>query len=71
METKNVVSSNIAAIGYDQSTSTLEVIFKNGGIYHYHNVPLSVYNNLMTASSHGGYLDSHIKKGGYRYSKIR
>ncbi|MEG0518600.1 MAG: KTSC domain-containing protein [Bacteroidales bacterium] len=71
MELKNVVSSNIAAIGYDQNSSTLEVRFNNGGIYHYHNVPLSIYNNLMAASSHGGYLASHIIKGGYRYTKIR
>lgn len=51
METKNVVSSNIAAIGYDQSTSTLEVRFKNGGIYHYHNVPLYIYNNYSPPHS--------------------
>lgn len=69
METQRVSSSNIASIGYDESTSTLEVRFLNGGIYHYFNVPLSAYRGLMTASSHGTYLNAYIK-GVYRYRKV-
>lgn len=68
---KNVSSSNIKSIGYDESTSTLEVEFLNGNIYQYSNVPESLYINLMNAGSHGEYLDAYIKKGGYRYTKVR
>lgn len=68
---KNVSSSNIKSIGYDKSTSTLEVEFLNGNIYQYSNVPESLYINLMNAGSHGEYLDAYIKKGGYRYTKVR
>lgn len=69
METQRVSSSNIASIGYDEPTSTLEVRFLNGGIYHYFNVPLNVYRGLMAASSHGTYLNAHIK-GTYKYRKV-
>lgn len=63
-------SSNIASIGYDASDMILEVEFLNGAIYQYYDVPQSVYDGLMSASSHGSYLDAYVKKGGYRYSKI-
>lgn len=71
MERQIVSSSNLASIGYDYSSSTLEVEFNNGGIYQYFNVPSSVYEGLMNASSHGQYFDQNIKKAGYRYTRIR
>jgi len=66
-----VKSSNIASIGYDENTNTLRVSFLNGSLYDYHSVPESLYNGLMNAASHGGYLDAYIKKGGYQYTKRR
>lgn len=71
MERKRVSSSNLAAIGYDPQTKTLEIEFLNGGLYQYINVPESIYNGLMAASSHGSYFDQYIKKGGYRFRKLR
>lgn len=62
-----VTSSNISAIGYEGST--LYVRFNNGSLYEYYNVPSSVYSGLMSASSHGSYLASHVK-GTYRYKQI-
>lgn len=69
MERQVVSSSNIASIGYDEATSTLEVEFLNGSIYHYYDVPHNEYQNLMQAESHGKYLAAHIK-GRYRYSRV-
>jgi len=66
-----VSSSNLASVGYDPATNTLEVEFLNGSIYHYFNVPPSIYSGLMSASSHGSYLDQYVKKGGYSYRQIR
>lgn len=68
MERQRVTSSNIASIGYDEETATLEVEFNNGGIYHYFDVPSNVYSELISAESHGKYLAAHIK-GYYRYAK--
>ncbi len=67
---QRVSSSNIASIGYDSSTLTLEVEFNSGSIYQYSNVPVRVYNALMTASSHGTYLNNFIKDV-FRYRQIR
>ena len=71
MERKRVSSSNLASVGYDPETKTLEIEFLNGGLYQYFNVPESIYNGLMAASSRGSYFDQYVKKGGYRYKKIR
>jgi KTSC domain len=65
-----VSSSNLASVGYDPATQTLEVEFLNGGIYNYSGVPSSVYSGLMSAVSHGTYFDRNIKKAGYNYRKV-
>lgn len=71
MERTRVSSSNLASVGYDEANEILEIEFNHGGIYQYFDVPSSVYEGLMNASSHGTYFDSNIKKAGYRYKKIR
>ena len=70
MERQYVTSSNIASIGYDATSMVLEIEILNGSIYQYLDVPEVVYEGLMSAESHGKYLNEYIKKGGYRYSKI-
>ena len=69
MNRQSVTSSNIASIGYDADSQTLEIEFLNGGIYQYFDLPQYVYQELMNASSHGQYLAQNIK-GVYRYSKV-
>ena len=64
-----VVSSNIRSIGYE--SGTLEVEFKDGSVYQYDNVPPSVHSGLMSAPSHGEYMDRHVKKAGFKYRKVR
>lgn len=69
MNRQPVTSSNIASIGYDVDSQTLEIEFLNGGVYQYFDVPQYVYEELMNADSHGQYLAQNIK-GVYRYSKV-
>lgn len=69
MRRQSVSSSNIASIGFDSQSQTLEIEFLNGGIYQYFDVPENVFNDLMNAGSHGEYLARNIK-GSYRYSKV-
>ena len=70
MDRKYVTSSNIASIGYDSISQTLEVEFLNGSIYQYYDVPEALYEGLMSADSHGKFLAEYIKKGGYRYERV-
>lgn len=69
MHRQPVSSSNIASIGYEAETETLEVEFLDGSIYHYFNVPSSLYDGLMNAASHGVYLNANIK-GKYQYQRL-
>jgi hypothetical protein len=69
MERTPVQSSNIASIGYDENSSTLEIEFLNNTIYQYFDVPQHIYQSIMQANSHGQYLAQNIK-GIYRYSKV-
>ena len=64
-----VSSSNVASVGYDSNSMTLEVEFRNGGIYQYFDVPEQVYNELMQASSKGEFLSNQLK-GHYRYARV-
>ena len=68
MKRISVNSSNIAEVGYDVGTQTLEVLFHNGNIYQYFDVPEKVYDGLVAASSVGAFFNSQIK-GVYRFAK--
>ena len=65
-----VRSSNLRAIGYDRKRSILEVSFLNGSTYRYFDVPEYLYDGIMSANSHGKYLDAHIKQGSFRYQQV-
>ena len=64
-----VSSSNVASVGYDPNTLTLEVEFKDGSVYQYFDVPETVYQELMRASSVGQFIHSNIRNN-YRYAKV-
>ena len=70
MERIPVSSTNVASIGYEVETQTLEVEFRSGSVYQYFNVPEFHYEGLLNASSKGRYLNEHIKKGGYPCTKV-
>lgn len=70
MDRTYVSSSNIASIGYDHMQMILEVEFLNGSIYQYYDVPEALYEGIMSAESHGKYLNEYIKKGGYRFERV-
>ena len=69
MQKYSVASSNIASVGYDSATETLEVEFLNGSVYQYYNVPENVYSDLMRESSKGRFLHYNIKNA-YPYSRV-
>lgn len=68
MDRTPVDSSTIADVGYDEASLTLEVGFHNGTVYQYFDVPQSLFQELMAASSKGAFLSSQIKNH-FRYTK--
>ncbi|KAB0597172.1 KTSC domain-containing protein [Cupriavidus gilardii] len=65
-----VESSVVAAIGYDYRKRVLGIEFVSGKLYHYLDVPASVYRDFMDADSKGGYFNDYIL-GAYEYEPIR
>lgn len=68
MEMVPVTSSNLRSVGYDRASGTLVIQF-NTRTYEYSNVPSSIYEGLMAASSKGRYHDRFIKYA-YPYRRI-
>lgn len=56
MKHELVVSSNVVSAGYDEKTATLEILFLNGHMYRYLEVPLRVYREFMDAKSKGRFV---------------
>jgi len=69
MNRTQVSSSHVASVGYDTNTLTLEVEFKDGLVYQYFDVPETVYQELMRASSVGQFMHANIRNN-YRYTKV-
>lgn len=65
-----VVSSNIAAVGYDSEKKVLEIEFHHGAVYQYFDVPKWVYEELMSSPSQGAYFMNEIKDK-YNYNKTK
>ena len=61
MKRLRVNSSVIRSLGYDYTTSTLEVEFKTGQLYRYRPVPRAKFNALKGAESKGRYFNANIR----------
>ncbi len=69
MDRKYVESSMISSIGYDSSSSTLEVEFKSDHqVWQYLDVPEYVWYEFESAASIGKYWHENIKN---KYSQNR
>ncbi len=62
MDRQSVASSNLASVGYDEDTETLEVEFQNGSVFQYHGVPAETHKQLIQAGSVGRFFSSNIRK---------
>lgn len=61
MTRQPVISSNIKSVGHDPETNTLEVEFKDGGVYSFGNVDSDKHQSMMSAQSVGSHFHKHIK----------
>jgi hypothetical protein len=69
MERENVDSSLATSVGYDPTSSTLEIEFKsNGAIWQYYDVPENIYYEMISGSI-GKYFLANIK-GQYAESQV-
>ena len=64
-----VISSNIRAIGYHHSSHTLQIDFLNGSQYRYFRVQVATFEDFLSATSKGRFLNARIKAR-YSYERI-
>lgn len=65
-----VNSTHIHSVGYDPLSKTMEVEFKNGGLYQYHGVTSQLHDGVARGKSPGAGLNL-IKKMGIPFTKIK
>lgn len=63
-----VDSSAIDRVEYDGGKRRLDIWFVDSGGYSYRDVPATIYEDLLAASSKGEYFNDHIKD---RYEFVR
>lgn len=68
-EMKPVTSSNISAVGYDEESKTLRVVFVKGYTYDYKKVPERVFEEMMNAESVGKYFHANVRSD-FDYHKV-
>lgn len=68
MNMQPVTSSNINAVGYDESSRKLRVQFKSG-LYEYSDVEPGVFKSLMEADSVGKFVGANVAKQ-YKFERI-
>ena len=69
MDRTPVSSSNLASVGYEPTSLTLEIEFRNGSVYQYFDVPEFEFRGLMQANSHGTHFGANIRDR-YRYIRL-
>jgi hypothetical protein len=69
IQMQSVSSSNLSAVGYDEETKTLRVLFRTGLTYEYSGVSPKVYDQLLAAESIGQYFHANIRSD-FPYSKL-
>lgn len=56
-----VKSSRIASVGYDETSSTLEIRFHRAGTLQYLGVPSRIFRDFLVVVSKGRFYDGVIK----------
>jgi hypothetical protein len=68
----SIQSDNVSAAGYDEISMVMTVRFKNGALYEYYQIPLSLWNSFLEAQPNPWSLIGYpqLVNGGYSYRRI-
>lgn len=69
MRRHEVQSTSLASVGYDANARVLEVEFRSGAVYHYHDVPYRIAQGLARAQSIGGYFMRAVRNS-FSYERV-
>ncbi len=65
-----VASRSLRELGYDPDEQALEVLFHNGSLYRYEQVPAEVVQALLEADSMGRYFNQVFKACDFPYRRL-
>lgn len=69
-------SKNLSKIGYNEAQKIMMIAFKSfkpgaiNSVYHYFNVPIQVWIDLLEAPSRGTAFSTLVKNAGFKYAKV-
>ncbi len=69
MKRIKIESDCIISIGYNETSRTLEVEYKNGSVYQYFDIGVEVYNRIKNERLHSEYFREEVVPN-YEYEKI-
>jgi hypothetical protein len=64
-----VSSSSLTSVGYDRGARLLEIEFRHGGVYRYHDVPSNVFEELVRSPSKGRFFNERVRDS-YRSREV-
>jgi hypothetical protein len=70
MKFEHVKSQALRFLKYDRKAHILDVVFQNGALYRYFDVPVRVYLQLIGAASKGTFFNKQLKARGFRYERV-
>jgi hypothetical protein len=62
VEWKDVSSSNVSRVGWNDETNELLVEFNSGSVYAYPDAGESAYQDLLVATSPGSYVARNLRR---------
>ena len=65
----SVNSRMILGVRYNAKTREMDIVFRTGEKYRYKRVPRAVYDELISADSHGQYMHQRVL-GHYDYERL-
>ena len=69
MHRQSVPSTLLASAEYFPERSLLELEFRDGALYHFFDVPVECFQQLLDAASKGAYFNRHIRNH-FRYQLV-
>lgn len=67
-----ITSDNVDAVGYDDATGVLTVVFESGGGYKYSGVPVDLWERFVAAQPNpwSAFGNPELVKGGYACARV-
>ena len=69
MERTRVLCETLKSVGYDANSQTMEVTFRDGGVFHYFQIPETVYRRLLEAVSKATYFKNRVRPN-YKFKRV-